>query len=242
MSDTANLDVMQHAKHYNQAMAKLVMDSLFLNSRNGEVKRSVLDFGAGQGTFLHLLQSATKGRPLQWYAVEPDLSQIKASKETQVFTDLSVIPDGVLDCVYSLNVFEHIKDDKAAFKQLLAKVKVGGFLFVLVPAYMELWTTMDTQVGHHRRYTPQSLRFLVRDHDVVVVDEGGFDMFGYWAAKWCAFREKRKNIQDAAPLSAKQIKMYDFLFRFLNPVFSFFHHLGSSLKAKNRWILIKKLG
>ena len=241
-SDTANLDVMRHAKHYNRAMAALVLDAFSLQSRNGEIKRSILDFGAGQGTFLRLLQEDTKGKPLQWLAVEPET--VVDTQETQKFKSLVSIPPGVLDCVYSLNVFEHIKEDKAVFTQLLEKVKVGGMLFILVPAHMELWTAMDKRVGHCRRYTNHSLRFLVRAHNTALISEGNFDEIGYWLTRLVvAIERKRPADPDKAGLVTEaQIKVFDYLFFLGNPLVKALTWLTGFRKAKNRWVLVKKLG
>ena len=243
-SDTANLDVMRHAKHYNRAMAKLVIDRLDLRSRNGELRRSVLDFGAGQGTFLQLLQSETRGRPLQWYAVEPELATLTASKETQMLSSLLSLPAGSVDCVYSLNVFEHIKEDKLVFTQLLEKVKVGGVLFILVPAHMELWTEMDKRVGHFRRYTNHSLRFLVRAHNAALMCEGNFDAIGYWLARLVAAIERKRPVDPdkAGLVTEAQIKVFDYLFFLGNPLVKALNWLTGVKKAKNRWVLVKKLG
>ena len=244
MQDTANLDVMRHAAHYNRAMAELVIEGFNLRARYSTLNRSVLDFGAGYGTFLHVLQSETRGTTLQWYAVEPEIYGLYAPKKTEVFSSLEGIPSGVLDYVYSLNVFEHISEDKEIFGKLLEKVKVGGMLFILVPAHMELWTAMDARVGHLRRYTPSTLEALTQRPNLSLIAKGNFDAIGYWVAKFVAYLERIRpeNKEKAGLVTEAQIKVFDYLFLLGNPVFKLIHWITGFKKAKNCWVLIKKLG
>ena len=126
----------------------------------------------------------------------------------------------------------------------MEKVKVGGLVFILVPAYMEAWTKMDTQVGHCRRYTPHSLRFMARGHSVSLLAEGEFDAIGYWFARLVSFWERKNtNKEDTSgALTPRQIKLYDALFLIGNPIVKVLHWLCGVKKSKNRWILVKKLG
>ena len=54
--------------------------------------------------------------------------------------------------MYTLNVLEHIEDDERALAELRRVMRPGATLVVYVPALPWLFTTMDTRVGHFRRY------------------------------------------------------------------------------------------
>src|SRR5205085_2252032 len=56
------------------------------------------------------------------------------------------------DSILCLNVLEHVQDDLQAMKNLIEKVRPGGTLVALVPAYPGLFNGIDRAVGHHRRY------------------------------------------------------------------------------------------
>jgi len=65
------------------------------------------------------------------------------------------------DTVVCLNVLEHIKDDEAALRNLYDTLIPGGRLLLFVPADPALFGTMDTQVGHYRRYSRETLRQVI---------------------------------------------------------------------------------
>jgi hypothetical protein len=62
-----------------------------------------------------------------------------------------------LDTVVSLNVLEHIEDDLAALSNMHQLLNGQGNLIVIVPAHQWLYGTMDSSIGHYRRYTKVSL-------------------------------------------------------------------------------------
>jgi len=65
------------------------------------------------------------------------------------------------DTVVCLNVLEHIKDDEAALRNLYDTLIPGGRLLLFVPADPALFGTMDTQVGHYRRYSREALQRVI---------------------------------------------------------------------------------
>lgn len=72
------------------------------------------------------------------------------------------------DSILSMNVIEHIEDDRGALKSINALLPVGGKFVFLVPAHQALYTPMDYHLGHFRRYNKQQLTTLL--------DEAGFDV------------------------------------------------------------------
>ena len=66
-----------------------------------------------------------------------------------------------VDTVVMVNVLEHIADDAQALRDLAACVEPGGRIIIWVPGYMQLYGNFDRLVGHHRRYTPATLRHAV---------------------------------------------------------------------------------
>ncbi len=68
---------------------------------------------------------------------------------------------GQFNLVSCFEVLEHIDDDEGAAGELHRVTAPGGRLFVTVPAHPKLWSSMDEQVGHRRRYTRAALRDLL---------------------------------------------------------------------------------
>jgi hypothetical protein len=57
-----------------------------------------------------------------------------------------------------LNVFEHIEDDAAALSSTYNILAQGGTLILIVPAHAWLYGSMDSSIGHCRRYTKAMLK------------------------------------------------------------------------------------
>ncbi len=56
------------------------------------------------------------------------------------------------DAVISLNVLEHVHDDRRAVRDLVSLLRPGGWLLTYVPACSRAFGTIDEALGHHRRY------------------------------------------------------------------------------------------
>ncbi len=143
-SGVDNLEVMQEAVNYNRYL---------LDTVRGQARRGmrVLDFGAGTGTFA--LPMAESG--FEVCAIEPDeiLRDRLQARGLATTADVATLPDDRFNYAYTLNVLEHIEADTDALRHLFTKLEPGGPLLVYVPAFPLLYTSMDTKVGHVRRYT-----------------------------------------------------------------------------------------
>jgi len=105
-------------------------------------------------------------------------------------------------------VLEHIEDDAAALADLYRLLAPGGRLFVYVPAFAALFTSMDSHVGHHRRYRLTGLVKLVEDAGFVVDKSAYTDALGFFATLAFKLFDKR----EPAPLNPKLVRLYDRVF------------------------------
>ena len=64
---------------------------------------------------------------------------------------------GSMDTVVCLNVLEHIEDDMQGLVNIRSALRLGGRAIVLVPHGQEIFGTLDTALGHYRRYSHQEL-------------------------------------------------------------------------------------
>lgn len=144
-----NLEVMQEAENYNRYLLQLV-------ERHSGGARRMIDFGAGSGTFA--IPCAKAGFDVT--AVEPDepLRALLTAAGLPAVPDTDALPDAGFPYAYTLNVLEHIADDVGALRSLRRKLAPEGILFVYVPAFPVLFTSMDAKVRHVRRYTRTTLR------------------------------------------------------------------------------------
>lgn len=145
---TDNLEAMAAAQRYNRFLVELAARYLPMHT-------PCLDFGAGIGTFSAMV--ANEG--FQVVALDPERRHIEAmqARGLTTLTSLADTPDGFFGGAFSFNVLEHIEDDEACLEQIHRVLRPGARLVVFVPALPWLWTTMDTKVGHHRRYTRSEL-------------------------------------------------------------------------------------
>jgi glycosyltransferase involved in cell wall biosynthesis/phospholipid N-methyltransferase len=66
-----------------------------------------------------------------------------------------------METVICLNVLEHLEHDADVLKSMLTTLRPGGSLILLVPNGPAAYGTLDTAVGHFRRYTPEGLKTLL---------------------------------------------------------------------------------
>lgn len=83
------------------------------------------------------------------------------------------------DTIISLNVLEHIEDDRAALDDMHRILRAQhGTLLLQVPALRWLYGSMDHQAGHYRRYTVGELRDKLAAAGFVVQRCYYFNIFG----------------------------------------------------------------
>lgn len=82
------------------------------------------------------------------------------------------------DTAISLNVFEHVKDDITALKHTANLLCNDGILAVVVPAMQVLSGSMDSSIGHYRRYTKTTLRTKIEQAGLEIVHQKYINMLG----------------------------------------------------------------
>jgi len=118
----------------------------------------LVDVGAGTGAIL--ARVATKVA----IAIEGDLNLARVGRSGHrlpfLVADLSSgipLSGQTADVVLSLDVFEHLVDDRAAMAEVFRILRPGGCLVVSVPAFQSLWSRHDDLHHHKRRYSKQAL-------------------------------------------------------------------------------------
>ncbi len=152
------LDAFSLAPKFNRWMAETILP--FVGDR-------VLEIGAGTGNLTRLLAPKRKF----YAATDIDLEYIERLRNAFRYRsniqvrrcDIERVDDlaqfvGRIDTIVFLNVLEHVEDDLGSLQRLYAILPEGGRLIVLVPHDQSLFGTLDTALGHFRRYSRDELR------------------------------------------------------------------------------------
>ena len=215
-----NLEVMAEAVKYNSYLLGLIRAA-------APAHGTILDFGAGSGTFA--LPVAALGRRV--ICIEPDdhLRQVLASKGMRTHASLAELVAAQYDYAYSLNVLEHIEDDGQALRELHRVLKPGAPLLLYVPAFACLYTSMDAKVGHRRRYRRATLMRLSTQAGFAVQRAEYVDCLGFFAT--LLFKLVGNSRGD---INRSAIKWYD---RIVFPVSCGLDHLFGRIFGKNLLVI-----
>lgn len=82
------------------------------------------------------------------------------------------------DTAILVNALEHIEDDGGLLDSIHASLAPGGTVIVYVPALPWLFSPLDRDVGHFRRYDRHRLRRLFESHHFDIVKAIYMDMAG----------------------------------------------------------------
>jgi len=86
--------------------------------------------------------------------------------------------DQKFDTVICLNVVEHLQNDLGALRNILDALEDNGRAIVLVPCGPRLYGTLDTVLGHFRRYTKPQFTELAARAGFQLEDLLSFNRFG----------------------------------------------------------------
>lgn len=127
----------------------------------------VAEVGAGLGETTKALIGSPQAR--SWTCIEPDAvmaGTIRAASDAGVYARTVEVHAGTLadlpagkdfDTVIYIDVLEHIEDDLGELAAAFARLRPGGRIVVLSPAYQFLYCEFDRAIGHFRRYTAKQL-------------------------------------------------------------------------------------
>ncbi|MDZ4258596.1 MAG: methyltransferase domain-containing protein [Gemmatimonadales bacterium] len=179
------LDIMAQAPRYNAWQVERIAP--FLGQR-------ILEVGSGTGNISAELLRRDPER-LVLTDMDPAYRQhlkAKFGDRTGVSVDPLMLPDtgaaeryadDALDTAIALNVVEHIEDDAGALTTMRDIVRPGGHVVILVPAMQSIYGTLDTALGHYRRYSKQSLSRLMTSVGLQVIHAEWFNrvgVLGWW--------------------------------------------------------------
>lgn len=92
--------------------------------------------------------------------------------------DLEKLRPYKFDTVVCVNVLEHLENDILAIKKMKEILEVNGKIIILVPAWKKLYSYLDKNVGHYRRYDRGELKKLAERCNMSVIQDKYFNFWG----------------------------------------------------------------
>ncbi len=125
---------------------------------------SIVDVGCGTGATLKALEDLGAGVGIDRSARALHYCQRRGLRRLALAT-AEALPLGseTADVVLALDLLEHIRDDRAAARELARVLRPGGVLVLTVPALPELWSEHDEALDHLRRYRAKRLRHVLAE-------------------------------------------------------------------------------
>lgn len=121
---------------------------------------TVLDIGAGSG---HLGDWIAKHLPTVHYRFDEMSPVLDAALAEHFGPEGRASRDEAIPrttIVTMLDVLEHIEDDRGVLSGISARMAPGSRLLLTVPALQWAFTSWDTSLGHHRRYSRRQVHEL----------------------------------------------------------------------------------
>lgn len=210
VSGLRTLKIMEGAGKYNMWLFQQFEP--FLGQR-------ILEMGAGMGNITHFLLDrelvvATDISEKYIHDLKQEFSGFSNVKVALLdFTDRKSV-DGFskaenIDTIVSTNVLEHIEDDHMAISGCFNILQPGGHLILLVPAHSVLYSKMDKNLRHFRRYNIASLRKVISDGGFRILYERYLNVLG--AIGW--FINGRVLGRNLIP--SRQVRLFDFIVKLL---------------------------
>lgn len=130
--------------------------------KNAPKNSKILDIGCSSGIFLKDLE-ALGFKIENLYGIDISNSAIENCKANGIQNSFVMDAQNItltesFDIIIASDCLEHLEDDKKALKNWKSLLKIGGTMYVFVPAYMSLWSYHDTINMHYRRYTNKELK------------------------------------------------------------------------------------
>lgn len=176
------LQLMSEMEGFNQWM---------FDSIRPYIGQRVLEAGAGIGNFTGRLLDRELVVALELERDRVDRLRVRFADYPNIHPEVGDLAHPSLlrlasyhfDTVICLNVLEHIERDRDALTYMQGVLAPGGRLLLLVPAHPGLYSSLDRELGHYRRYREADLQALLEEVGYQVERcfyINLFGVFGWW--------------------------------------------------------------
>jgi SAM-dependent methyltransferase len=162
-----SLELLSHEiedRHWWYRGRRRIIDEVLRRLELGRDAR-ILDAGCGSGRNMVELARYGTVTGIELAPASVEVARARGAGEVVAGSLAEALPfeDGSFDFAVSLDVIEHLDDDRAVLGELRRVIRPQGQLLVTVPAYQWLWSSHDVINHHRRRYTRPTLLAAARD-------------------------------------------------------------------------------
>ncbi len=195
---------------YRQWIAELIY-SKYSKFCEANSKGRILEFGAGTGNLSQKIERLARTE-VSCIEIDERLQKIISERGLECFNSITSVKKSSLrfDFVFTSNVLEHIQDDTQALSELREVMSSkNSILVIYVPAHMWLFSELDKNVGHFRRYSKQEITNKVQAAGFEILEVEYADSLGILATLMikCFGYKNSMGIGNSASM-----KLYDTLF------------------------------
>lgn len=116
------------------------------------------------------------------------------------------------DIIVASDCLEHLQDDQKAIKNWKELLKMGGKMYVFVPAFQSLWSYHDEVNMHFRRYTNQELKDKLTSEKMEVLKSSYWNFFLFFPVfffrKWSIFFNKNRPQKEGQIIENKVVNSF----------------------------------
>lgn len=151
--------------------------------QNSPKDSKILDIGCSSGIFLKDLE--TLGfTSANLFGIDISEKAVDNCKENglenvYVMDAQNITLKEKFDIIIASDCLEHLEDDKKALENWDNLLKIGGKMYVFVPAFQALWSYHDVVNMHYRRYTKSELKskLLAQNLEIIKASYWNFFLF-----------------------------------------------------------------
>ena len=159
---------------WHKARKEIITDIILNNIKEYENKK-LLDIGCGSGFFLNSISNYIKDST----GIEShNYNNSKYNNILKVDIFNNGLKDSTFDIITSLDVLEHMEDEKKFIDEIKRLLnKDNGYLVLTVPAYQFLFSYHDEINNHYRRYNKTQLKKLLINNGFAINKITYFNFF-----------------------------------------------------------------
>ena len=151
-------------------------DYIFNKVSNFIVGNKILDFGSGFGLFCKFLKD--KGYKIDAYEINKEAKQQTIEKGIDTFSSLDEIVKKY-NTITSMNVLEHVENDESLLIDINSILEPGGHLILFLPCSKFVWSQMDVDANHYRRYSKEEIIKKLNSTNFEIISYHYSDFIGW---------------------------------------------------------------